>query len=569
MTQNEGLEILKRGHNAFITGAAGSGKTFLLNRYINYLKRNNIEAAITASTGIAATHIGGLTIHSWTGLGVRDTLDERTVKDLKDRYYLKSRYKKAEVLIIDEISMLSGNTLDLIDFLFREFKNTNLPFGGIQTVLCGDFFQLPPVRRVNLSFGGSPVQTGKRYRDHSLFSDDNDSPFAFRSRAWQELGLKICYLDEQHRQNDSDFIDVLNAIRNNAVTSRERKHLENRIESSSAKKTEQTKLYCLNADVDLENALELKKIPGKERVYKMEARGGNNLVETVKRGCLAPEVLKLKAGARVMFVKNNFEEGYVNGTLGVVEDLDEDRITVFASNGRRFDVGLANWIIEENGRIKAEIIQYPLRLAWAITVHKSQGMSLDAARIDLTRSFEKGMGYVALSRVRSLKGLSLAGFNENALQVNEEVLTFDAGFKKESVKHAEEIRKKVDFASLKNEEEIFSAAGWKPERRKKISTYDQTKVFVERKMSLEEIAKTRKLTIGTVLSHLEKLKEKGKLGDVFYLREKIGSKRIAGMENILLKFQTDDGKYPLAEVKEQLGDAATYEELRVARLFLE
>jgi hypothetical protein len=557
MTQNEALEILKRGHNAFVTGAAGSGKTFLLNRYINYLKRNNVEAAITASTGIAATHIGGLTIHSWTGLGVRDSLDERTVKDLKDRYYLKSRYKKAEVLVIDEISMLSGNTLDLVDFLFREFKDTNLPFGGVQTVLCGDFFQLPPVTHK------------KTYGEPSLFDDAETSPFAFNSRAWQELGLKICYLDEQHRQNDSDFIDVLNAIRNNAVTSRERKHLENRIGGSISGKMEPTKLHCLNADVDLENALELKKISGKEHVYKMEARGGNNLVETVKRGCLAPEVLKLKAGARVMFVKNNFEEGYVNGTLGVVEDLDEERITVLASNGRRFDVGLANWIIEENGRIKAEIIQYPLRLAWAITVHKSQGMSLDAARIDLTRSFEKGMGYVALSRVRSLKGLSLAGFNENALQVNKEVLAFDAGFKKESVKHAEEIRKKVDFASLKNEEEIFSAAGWKPERRKKISTYDQTKILVERKMSLEEIAKTRKLTIGTILSHLEKLKEKGRLGDISYLREKIGSKRIAGMENILLKSRTDDGKYPLSEVKEQLGETVTYEELRVARLFLD
>ncbi len=546
MTQNEAYEILKRGNNVFITGAAGSGKTFLLNRYIEYLKQNNIGAAITASTGIAATHINGMTIHSWTGLGIRDSLDEQTLKDLKERYYLKSRYKKAEVLVIDEISMLHHYRLDLVDNLFREFKQNTLPFGGAQVILCGDFFQLPPVARL----------------------DEPKARFAYHSRAWQLLDLKICYLDEQHRQNDSDFIDVLNAIRSNAVLGRERRHLENRVGCGIKKDLEPTKLYCLNCDVDLENSLELMKISGKAYEYKMEARGGNNLVEVVKRGCLAPDVLKLKVGARVMFVKNNFEEGYVNGTLGVVEELDNNRIVVLADNGRRFDVGLANWMIEENGKVKAEIIQYPLRLAWAITVHKSQGMSLDAAKIDLTRSFERGMGYVALSRVRSLEGLTLVGFNENALQVDEEVLEFDGELKKDSERDAKEIREAIDRSPLENKTSDLSEPH-RSHKKQAISTMEQTRLMIEGKTPLEEIVKKRKLKLATILEHLEKLKKEGRLPDIEYLQKKAGPKRIGMMKKAILKFKTETGGYPLARAKEQLGEKATYEELRIARLFLD
>jgi hypothetical protein len=545
MNQDIALEILKRGNNVFITGAAGSGKTFLLNRYIEYLRQKNIGTAITASTGIAATHINGMTIHSWTGLGVRDSLDEKTLKGLKERYYLKSRYKKTEVLVIDEVSMLHHYRLDLVDRIFREFKENNLPFGGVQVVLCGDFFQLPPVAR----------------------PDEPPARFAYHSLAWQLLDLKICYLDEQHRQNDSDFIDVLNAIRGNAVSARERKHLECRIGSGIKKELEPTKLYCLNCDVDLENSLELMKIPGKQFEYKMEARGGNNLVEVVKRGCLAPDVLKLKVGARVMFVKNNFEEGYVNGTLGVVEDLDDNRITVLADNGRRFYVGLASWIIEENGKIKAEIIQYPLRLAWAITVHKSQGMSLDAAKIDLTRSFERGMGYVALSRVRTLEGLALVGYNENALRVDEEVLEFDAELKKDSDKHAKEIREAMKQAVLPGTDN--RPAIRRSHKKYDVPTVEQTRLMIEQKIPLNDIASIRELKTETIISHLEKMKKQGRLPDIGYLQDKIGIKRVGMIKKAISRFKTGAGEYPLARAKELLKEKATYEELRVVRLFFD
>jgi len=214
--------------------------------------------------------------------------------------------------------------------------------------------------------------------------------------------------------------------------------LQSRVDAKIPLTVEPTKLYTHNVDVDIENDLELAKLPGKEYRYQMQLIGPAALSERLQKSCLAPATLRLKVGARVMFVKNNFEEGYVNGTLGVVESLGEERIIVRTSSGALMDVGPASWHIAEDGDIKAEINQYPLRLAWAITVHKSQGMSLDAALVDLRQSFEPGMGYVALSRVRSSAGLSLAGFNDIALCVNEEVLAFDKNLKEKSAR----IRKK-------------------------------------------------------------------------------------------------------------------------------
>jgi hypothetical protein len=544
MTQKEALEILKKGHNAFITGAAGSGKTFLLNSYIDFLRKNSIGAAVTASTGIAATHIGGMTVHAWTGLGIKDSLSEGDINGLKTRNYLKSRYRKTNVLIIDEVSMLHSSQLDLIDKLFQAFKENELPFGGVQVVLCGDFFQLPPVVRS----GGSQKK------------------FAYHAMSWQSLDPKICYLDEQHRQNDDLFLAVLNAIRNNAVGSQERAYLQSRIGKDVSGKIEPTKLYSHNADVDLENSQELRKISGKEYLYRMEGHGGESLLESIKRGCLAPDVLHLKIGARVMFVKNNFEDGYSNGTLGVVKSLDEENICVRTREGRIVEVGLANWMIEEDGKIKAQISQYPLRLAWAITVHKSQGMSLDAARIDLSQSFERGMGYVALSRVRSLDGLSLVGFNETALKVSDEVLEFDKELKEVSEKHAKEIRATMKAFPEKDDLDELPA---KLQTKKKIPTHQLTKEMLEKRMELEEIAKARKLTVGTIITHLEKLKEKRQLPDVAYLGESIGHRRLAGMQRMIFASRDEDGKFPLSPVKEMFGEDVSYEELRLARLLMD
>lgn len=403
MTQNEALDILKLGHNVYLTGPAGSGKTFLLNQYINFLKNKKVGVGITASTGIAATHMNGRTIHSWAGLGIKDEITDDHLLKLLRNINFRIRFLNTKVLIIDEVSMIHSFRLDMVDKVCRAFKNNELPFGGLQVILSGDFFQLPPVCK-----------------------NGEDDSFVHTSKAWENMNIKVCYLTEQFRQQDLNFLAVLNDIRSNEISDTSLGLLTSRINKSVASDLTPTKLYTHNVDVDAINNFELKKINSEPKIYTMQCRGEKHLIESLKGGCLAPEELILKKDAVVMFVKNNFDKGYVNGTLGEVIDFDEEDYPVIKTvKGGEIAARPTSWTIEENDTIKAEISQVPLRLAWAITVHKSQGMSLDAAEIDLSKSFTFGMGYVALSRVRTLDGIKLMGLNDLALQINKDVVDLD------------------------------------------------------------------------------------------------------------------------------------------------
>lgn len=438
MTQKEALDILKTGRNVFLTGAAGSGKTHTLREYISYLRNINASVAVTASTGIAATHMGGVTIHSWSGIGIKDFLHPYEIENIIEKSYIRNRLRNTSVLIIDEVSMLHHFRLDIIDEILKQARVSTEPFGGMQVVLCGDFFQLPPIERnrpqgeaLNTNSQGLPLGNG----------EEEPKKFAYHARSWNDLGLKVCYLLEQHRQEDQKYLKVLNAIRDNIVEDEIIEILNERANAVISNTASPTRLYSHNVDVDAENERELKKLPGEIFSYEMESRGKRPLVEALKKSCLAPETLRLKKGAKVMFVKNNFDEGFVNGTQGVVAFLNHETIMVKTTSGRTIDVPFESWRIDEDGRVKAEIAQYPLRLAWAITVHKSQGMSLEAAEIDLRDCFEKGMGYVALSRVRSLLGLSLKGFNDIALCVDDSVLEYDRELRKRSEISKSQIKK--------------------------------------------------------------------------------------------------------------------------------
>lgn len=434
MTQNTALEILKMGHNVFLTGPAGSGKTFLLNRYIQYLRDNNIEVGITASTGIAATHMNGMTIHSWSGMGIKDRLSAGEIEGMLKKPYLKRRFFNTRVLIIDEISMLHGFRLDLLDQICKSFFQNLLPFGGLQVVLCGDFFQLPPVSRP-----GEP------------------NGFVHTAEVWKEMNLKICYLDEQYRQSDKDFLKLLNEIRSNNVSQRSVDKLFERA-NAEIKHVTPTKLYTHNRDVDAINQEMLDGIQERPREFYMSAEGNETLVDISKKGCLAPEELALKEGAVVMFVKNNFQKGYVNGTLGEIVGFSGSGYPLVKTlSGEKIEATPESWKIEENGELLADITQVPLRLAWAITVHKSQGMSLDAAELDLRHCFVPGMGYVALSRVRTLDGIKLTGFNDMALKVSDEILALDDVLRRQSLEAeagletlAKRMRTKLQKAFLKS-----------------------------------------------------------------------------------------------------------------------
>ncbi len=426
MKQKEALEILKLGQNVFLTGPPGSGKTFLLNQYIDYLKSNGKKVAVTASTGIAATHIGGVTIHSFSGMGVKESLTDGDIRKLKKRSYLRKKFQKTNVLVIDEISMLHCFQFDLIDRICQAFKGVSEPFGGMQVICSGDLFQLPPVQK-----------------------KETPSSFVVKSKAWESMDIKICYLEEQYRQEDGDLPLLLSYIRNNEKEKAKTLLINNDWEKCDFSITP-TRLYTHNMDVDIINNNELKKIDEKGFAYHMHSKGNKYIDSFLRKNCLAPEKLILKKGAKVMFVKNNFEKGYINGTLGVVIDFNRDNFPIVKTfSGRRITAEPVKWIIEEDGEVKAEINQVPLRLAWAITIHKSQGMNLDAAEIDLSKSFTEGMGYVALSRLRKISGLKVLGVNEMAVSVNQEILELDKVFKKMS----DEVVAILSKISLKEKEE--------------------------------------------------------------------------------------------------------------------
>ncbi|HLD70524.1 MAG TPA: PIF1 family DEAD/DEAH box helicase [Negativicutes bacterium] len=417
MTQDEAIQLLKMGYNVFLTGAPGSGKTFLLNKYIEYLRKNGKRVAVTASTGIAATHMGGTTIHSWSGLGIREKISDSEIRGLLKKPYLRKNIKITEVLLIDEISMLKPGQFEAVDRICQYFRASFEPFGGMQVICSGDFFQLPPINRY-----------------------DEELRFVVEARSWQNLDMKICYLQDQHRTQDVKLAELLNHIRsNNPYAGKEMLEAHQKSAGRRASIASVTKLYTHNVDVDRINDAQLAKIEGKPMQYHMTSGGNTDLVASLKRSCLAPETLVLKKGAQVMFIKNNFDEGYVNGTQGQVVDFDEFGMPVVKTMaGQKITAGQADWTIDDidyetgKARTLANINQLPLRLAWAITVHKSQGMNLDAAEIDLSKCFIEGMGYVALSRLKSLAGLKLNGINDKAFAVHEKALAIDEDFKKNS-----------------------------------------------------------------------------------------------------------------------------------------
>jgi ATP-dependent DNA helicase PIF1 len=431
MTQDEALQILKTGASVFLTGEPGSGKSYVAARYVSHLRSGNVPVSMTASTGIAAAQLGGTTVHAWSGIGTRSQITNAEMDAISKNRRVMDRIKKARALIIDEVSMLSGQTLSAVGQVCRHIRKSSAPFGGLQVVLVGDFFQLPPVMRRD-------ERTGPEIESQD---EEDNSPFAYASRVWKELDPAVCYLTEQHRQADAEFSSLLIAIRSNQCGNADLGLLASRRIQQDSLPRSVTRLFTHNMDVDRINQAELTKLPGETKSFHMTSTGDRALAEGLKRGCLSPERLDLKKGAAVMFTKNDPDGRFVNGTLGAVSDFDrEDGYPVVVTKaGYTVFTKPAEWKVNEDESVRAGIEQVPLRLAWAITVHKSQGMSLDAAVMDLSHAFEYGQGYVALSRVRSLSGLHLLGWNERALRVHPLALAKDAEFRRASEREQERL----------------------------------------------------------------------------------------------------------------------------------
>ncbi|MBU6214912.1 AAA family ATPase [Patescibacteria group bacterium] len=555
MTQGEALTILKTGANVFLTGEPGSGKTHTINAFIAWLRASGIEPSVTAATGIAATHVGGMTLHAWSGIGISESLSCADVDRIASKEHVARRILKARVLIIEEVSMLSAATLEMADAICREVRRTALPFGGLTVIAVGDFFQLPPV------------------------SHGKEAVFSYASPVWRELNFITCYLTEQFRQDDADFLSVLSAIRSGEIEELHREQLLARHTEPVDLPQSAPKLFSHNADVDRINAAELAKLPGTVKAFRMSAKGKDTLVEGLKRGCLSPEVLELKEGAAVMFTKNSPQGKFVNGTLGTVVGWSSDGMPIVETHdGGRLTAEPMEWQLEEQGKVKASVAQIPLRLSYAMTVHKSQGMSMDAAVMDLSRAFEYGQGYVALSRVRRLSGVYLTGLNQRALEVHPEILERDRDFRSASEAAqdafgqlpAEDVRmmqKKFVKACGGAFQDESERSGKAKDRKRNAATKGlpgrlaETLQTVRDATTLREAAKDRGVAPSTIVKHLEELSELGKLSrsDFAHLVP------LAVLDEVHEAFATTPGDR-LSPVFHALHGRYSFETIRLVRL---
>lgn len=550
--------------------SAGTGKTHLLHQFIFYLKARKVIPTIVAPTGIAASHLQGQTIHSFFSLGIRNEIDDYYIDSLLEKKYLQTRFSKLKVLIIDEISMVSPEVFSSIDKILRAFKENDAPFGGVQTILSGDFFQLPPISR---------VPTDKR--------------FAWQSASWKALNFKTCYLQEKFRQDDNVLISILDEIRSGSVSSHSLDVLNARYHKELSIDFRPTKLYTHNVDVDRINSDELNMLNNPSHLFKYKSEGTAKNIEKIFKSSLVLEEMSLKKDAVVMFIKNNHELGFVNGTTGVVVDfnIETGLPIVKTSYGSLIKVSLEDWTMEnDSGNIVASVSQIPLKLAWAITIHKSQGMTLDSAEIDLSKTFEVGQGYVALSRIKNIDGLRLMGLNDTALTVDPLILHIDDRIKSASQKASDEIAT-VSPENLENifESYILSVDGITDTKaiqaqelilksEKKIvknsvtPTHIQTKEMIESATSVDDLALRRGMSKGTILKHLSILKEQNP--EINLDKFLPDSDTLILIKDALAKIKerntsddfSDDGKPRLKPIFEALKGEVDYDTIKVSLL---
>ena len=423
------LSLLMNGENVFLTGYAGTGKSYILNKLKEKLKK---KLTITSTTGIAAVNVKGQTLHSWAGVGLCKNPVHKTIEKIYTRPSIYKQIRNCKILAIDEISMLNIETFEYVDEVLKNIRESLEPFGGIQVLFIGDFYQLPPVEVVN----DRP--------EYALFDENpsifnNSRRYCFDSPLWEDFKLKNVVLKQNYRQSEKDFIKALSDMRTNNLDEDDTELLKNRETNLDTFETNMLHIFSTNYEADRYNMAKFNMIDepvkifeaddgvyrGTKPVYSNFTENEKYILEIFGKNCRAEKEIALKLGAKVMLLVNmDFNRGLINGSCGDIQSFNESTITIKFDNGEVADIPRHRFEYYYHDKLTAERTQFPLKLAYGITIHKSQGMTLDKLVVDCSRIFEKGQAYVAMSRVKTLDGLYLKNFSKDKVMVDERVAEF-------------------------------------------------------------------------------------------------------------------------------------------------
>jgi ATP-dependent DNA helicase PIF1 len=399
--QLEAFHLLLSGENVFLTGPAGSGKSFLIKKFLKEFSKN--EFPVLASTGAAAVLVGGRTFHSFFGLGIMEGGPERVFEKAKKDKRLKKRIKAVEGIVIDEVSMISGDVLDIAERISRWARENEHPFGGMRVIAVGDFAQLPPINKLG------PRNWG------------------FKHPVWERVQFQKAFLTTNHRTHDDAFLRVLGDVREGRVTERVFEFLNEKIKVHDESDTG-IRLFPFRDQSEQFNIRQLAKINSDTHMFPTLYWGDSAKLEKMKNTFPVPEELVLKIGAEVVFTQNDPQKRWINGTQGVVRQFEDGRITVAKPSGREVTVDKVSFdFLNAEGEVIMSASQYPLNLGYATTIHKSQGATLDKIWCDLSQLWEPGQAYVALSRLRDSKGLNLIKWSSKSIKADPEVIRFYGG----------------------------------------------------------------------------------------------------------------------------------------------